>query len=302
MPTTSNRGYEVPVTGTEVDTWGDVINANMDLIDNNIGGVATVALTNVNVTLTANQYACGTIRFTGTLTGNVIITFPSVSGWWVIDNRTTGNFYVQLTCGAGNKIATQQGTLTDICTDGSAVSFRNLGKIGEYWDYAGSAVPNWVTACTVPPYLLCDGSTFSAVTYPHLNTILGGTTLPDSRNRVRIPLGGGTGRITTAGCGIDGTVRFAAGGSQTHTLTEDELAEHDHAQTAQQPTFTYNRQGVQSGSGIDPVTNIAGSGASNSVTTAADATPGNTGNAGGGEPHNNVQPTYIGGITMIRAA
>ena len=32
-------------------------------------------------------------------------------------------------------------------------------------------------------YLICDGSTFSAVTYPALFTVLGSTTLPDFRDK-----------------------------------------------------------------------------------------------------------------------
>jgi hypothetical protein len=39
----------------------------------------------------------------------------------------------------------------------------------------------WPTGTPPTNYLECDGSTFSAVTYPALNTLLGGNTLPDLR-------------------------------------------------------------------------------------------------------------------------
>lgn len=301
MPTT-NRGYETPITGSLVGTWGSAaLNPNFEKIDQNLGGVVTIALTNANVTLNATQAANGTIRFTGVLTGNVVITLPSVQGWWVIDNQTTGAFYVQLTCGGGNRIAIEQGGAWDIFTDGSNVGFRNLPPVGTYLDDAGATVPLWISACTVPPYLLCDGSTFNATTYPRLNAKLGGNTLPDVRNRARVSLGGG--RLTTAGSGIDGNVRFASGGVQSVTLTIAQIPVHNHSITdpghIHTGTTTANRIdsgfGIGGGGGFElkaPTVTI------NSNTTGITG----TNNAGSGALHNNVQPTIVAGITMIRAA
>jgi hypothetical protein len=76
----------------------------------------------------------------------------------------------------------QSGQIVDVLNDGSNLRFKNLGgPIGSYWDYAGSSNPAWNSGCTVPPYLNCDGSTFSAATYPSLAVILGSTTLPDEK-------------------------------------------------------------------------------------------------------------------------
>jgi hypothetical protein len=56
--------------------------------------------------------------------------------------------------------------------------------------------------------------------------------LPDCRGRIRVGkdnLGGtAASRITSAGCGIDGTLHFTTGGTQTHVLVEAELAAHVH--------------------------------------------------------------------------
>lgn len=41
----------------------------------------------------------------------------------------------------------------------------------------------WVVATPPTDWLICDGSAFSGVTYPDLATLLGGTTLPDLRDR-----------------------------------------------------------------------------------------------------------------------
>lgn len=312
MPTT-NRGYATPATGTLSGTWGSAaLNPNFDLIDSNLGAVSSVSLSSSNVVLNAAQYACGTIRLSGTLSANVTVTFPSVAGWWVIDNRTVGNFYVLLTCGGGENIAVQQGVATDIFTDGTNTRFRNLGRIGEYWDYIGSTVPPWVTACTVPPYLACDGSSFSAVTYPHLNAILGGTTLPDSRGRGRFALDGGTSRITTAGSGIDGATRLSAGGAQNVSVLQANLPSVDfvvdipsgqgsHIHTGE---VALSRSGIAYQSGgfaaFQSVTSPT-----TTLTIDANTLPALAGTAasgGSGTAVNKMPPAYIGGITMIRAA
>ena len=53
-PVTVNLGIIVPLTGADVDTWGeDDVNPNMVALDGLIGGVQTLPLSNVPVTLTA---------------------------------------------------------------------------------------------------------------------------------------------------------------------------------------------------------------------------------------------------------
>jgi hypothetical protein len=211
MTTTSNIKLSTPAHGANVDSWdADPINNNSGILDAFSARVTTKSLTNVNVTLSATEAQAAIMRFTGTLTGNVAINVGAIIKAWTVENNCLGAFVVTITGGSGNVVGLPPGS-SQIYWDGSNAGFVNLGRIGEYWDYAGAAVPAWVTACTVPPYLACDGGTFSAVTYPLLNVILGGTTLPDSRGRTRFALNGGTGRLTTTG-GIDGNTRFAGGG------------------------------------------------------------------------------------------
>lgn len=306
MTTTTNRGYSTPATGTQNGVWGsDDLNPNFTLIDKNLGAVATVALTNSNVTLSSSEYACGTIKFTGTLSANVTITFPTVSGWWTVINSCTGNYYIRLSCSVGGlKICPPPGEAIDVGFDATDAFYRNLApSIGDYKDFAGATVPVWISGCSVPPFLLCDGSTYSAVTYPYLNTILGTTTLPDAQARSRIPLGGSTGRVTTSGSGIDGTTRFSAGGAQNGTISATQMPAHTHTQEGQEPTFSWsNSSDFGSGGGKAGMVAIARTGLGNTLTTVADGTPGTTGSAGGTDAFVIMQPTYVGGITMIRAA
>lgn len=302
MTSTTNRGYSTPATGTQSGIWGsDDLNPNFTLIDKNLGAVASVALSSSNYSLLAAEYACGTIKFTGTLSANVTVTFPTVAGWWTIINNCTGNFYIRLSCSSGGvKICPPPGECIDVGFDATDAFYRSLPHhIGEYWDFGGASVPVWVTGCSVPPYLLVDGSTYSAVTYPFLNTVLGTTTLIDQRNKVRVPTGT---LITSAVSGFDGATRFATGGAQSITLDSTNIPAHTHTQEGQTPTFTYNTTSVADGAGKVPVSNIQSSGGANSVTTTADGTPGTTGSYGDGGAHRNCQPTVVHGITMIRAA
>lgn len=84
-------------------------------------------------------------------------------------------------------------------------------------------------------------------------------------------------------------------GEATNTLTTAKIPQHLHAQTAQTPTFTFSTSPFGDiGGGQTVVVNITPAASGNSITTVADATPGDTGNTGNGEAHNNVQKTVLG--------
>lgn len=229
-PTTVNVALIIPLTGSDVGTWGAVaLNPDFISIDGFQGGVVTVGVSNVPVTLTApagaitpspgpTQSQNAVLRFTGNLTGNVQITLP-LPGYYIVENLTTGAFVLSFRgVGAGEVIGIEQGSVQHIYNDGTNVRFVNLPPVGSYLDVCDAAVPAWISACTKPPYLNCNGTTFSAGTYPYLNAKLGGNTLPDLRGVSRYSLNQGTGRITSAGSGLDGDTRFAIKTSQTATL------------------------------------------------------------------------------------
>jgi hypothetical protein len=216
-PTTGNKFLAQPLRGSDVGVWDTPVNGNFGIIDNSFGGLTTIALTNSPVTLSSGQYQCAFIRFTGAITANVAITFPAVGSFYTIINDCTNssNFILTaLTTTVGTRqIGLPPGSMTQIMTDGSNVRFSQMPPVGTYWDYAGSSTPSWVSACTVPPYVNCDGSAISSATYPALTTLLGGTTLPDLRGRYRVALNQGTGRVTSSG-GIDANSIYASGGVQ----------------------------------------------------------------------------------------
>ena len=118
MSTYTPLGIEKMVTGQNAGTWGDKTNANLDLIAQLTGGFAQLSIaggagtTNLTVadgalTGTAQQRF---IEFTGTITGNRIVTIPlDVETFYILKNSTSGAHTVQFkyVTGSGNSFIFQ---------------------------------------------------------------------------------------------------------------------------------------------------------------------------------------------------
>lgn len=111
------------------------------------------------------------------------------------------------------------------------------------------AIVMWPVAAPPTGWLICNGSTFSSLTYPALDTLLGGNTLPDLRQR--FPLGkaaAGTGAtLLGSGGAIDHT---HTGPSHTHTT-----ASHAHGVLAGITGTNSTLIQVQSGTGQNVAAN-----------------------------------------------
>jgi len=318
---TPNIQLEEPARGDDVGTWDTPVNNNMTLIDLVCGAINTISLNNSNVILTAAQYKSKQITFNSTLTASVIITFPtSFTKSYEIQNLCTGTsaftITLQTTASGGQVIALPPGETIDCFNDGTNLKFKNLDRIGSYWDYAGSSVPAWVSGCTVPPYLYCNGATFSSSIYPQLAIILGSTTLPDHRGRANFYLNDGTGRLTSAGAGIDGNTRFATGGNNGVTLSASNIPSIASGGANTITVYPSGNSGFYlpyynsaswsvyaAGNGIGAVAQIPGAGgfgqtnsfsASNNITVVY--------NNASLTSVQNAPPGTVGGIRMIRAA
>lgn len=136
--TTSLR-LEKQFTGENVNSWGERLNTNFDLLDQAIAGLVTVALTG-NVTLSSTNYATdqaryGAIKFTGT--GSYVVTIPSVAKQYRIWNATTGS--VTLTTGAGDSVVIAASDIVSVFCDGSNVKADGYGGVS-LKDYIDSVV------------------------------------------------------------------------------------------------------------------------------------------------------------------
>jgi hypothetical protein len=120
--TTPNRGYTLPATGNDVNTWGPLLNANFSAIDSNISTQFVVNTTGGTTTLTGPQAANLYFPITGALTSNAILVFPFVQSFFFCANNTTGAFTVNLAA-IGNMafVPIAQGTSGVFWSDGSNV-------------------------------------------------------------------------------------------------------------------------------------------------------------------------------------
>lgn len=119
MPTSVNKGYELQATGTNTNTWGTVLNEDVfEIVDRNLGGLVSKSLTNVNVTLTAEESQNLILRLTGALSGAVEITTACV-GMTIVENLTTNAFAVTFTNGVGTPVTLVQGVRNIVITDGT---------------------------------------------------------------------------------------------------------------------------------------------------------------------------------------
>jgi len=190
----------------------------------------------------------------------------------------------------------------------------SLMPIGAVIPYAGLSAP--------PRWLFCFGQNVSRTTYAALFAAISTTygagdgattfTLPDLRGRVvagQDDMGGGSAnRLTGQSGGLDGDVLGASGGAETHTLSEAQLAPHDHLVDMGAPintgsggshshSFTYGQRN-KSGDGGE-VSDLTHTGSTETTSTVAahahtvDIPAFNSGNAGSGAAHNNVQPTLV---------
>ena len=159
---------------------------------------------------------------------------------------------------------------------------------GMIMPYAGSSAPSG--------WLLLYGQAISRSTYSSLFSAIGTTygsgdgsstfNVPDLRGRTiagQDDMGGSSAnRLTDQTGGLNGDTLGDTGGSETHTLTEAQLAAHTHGAGSYVAAFPTGGPAVAGGEGNRGTTSV------NNLTVS-----GTSGSTGSGSAHNNVQPTII---------
>lgn len=309
---TPNLQLEEPATGDYANTWALPVNSNWSTLDTAIGAIATIALTTGSVILTQAQANSAGLIFTGSLSGNVTITYPTTCGGrkFFFNNCTMNAHTIQIRGGGGTDtkgilFSTAQAWPTDFIVTGFRV----------YWDY-GSISPGALAGFPVnfvpPGWLVCDGSLYSTTQYDFLFALLqygyGGSgvnfAVPDYRGYADVGsdnmLGpaGNAGRFFNLGAGgVTGAIAVALGvpdlAPHSHTVIDP-----THAHGASQPPHSHG--GVVTGFG-GGANFAAGAGWSLTVGSTGPAQPAITVSpaatgislqaTGNGTAHSNVQPS-----------
>lgn len=321
-PITTNKSLIVPNTGDLTGAWGtSALNPNFQTIDAMFGGVTTISLSSATTLLLSvpattgvwpgslSQSVNALIKFTGAQSGNAVVQF-TLPGYYIISNQCTGTSYVQLSpTGAGNKIGAPPGQKVHVFFDGTDLDYVNMPSPGAALDLHTNttSLPPWMQACTVAPYLLKNGATYSSSVYPALAQLLGSTYggngattfgVPDESARFRLAYDlTGSGRVSSAGSGINATIFNASGGSQF-------MPGHSHTATVTDPGHNHNIGGAGQSPVYGSGSGFSGGGSFGS-SQAFTILSGTTGisvavNATGSGLSANMPPTIVSFIPLIK--
>lgn len=175
-------------TGGNENTWGDVLNDQLEKIEQAIAGMTTISTTGGDTTLTNDQARPAILEITGGISSNVNIVVPSRTKQWTVFNRTAGAFPVRIKTAAGVGYVIPKDLPCTLFCDGDDV-FPTDGAgsipIGGILYHGGASVPD--------NFLEMAGAEVSRTTYARLFAIIGTTfgvgngtstfNLPDHRDR-----------------------------------------------------------------------------------------------------------------------
>ena len=143
-------GTELMTTGENAGTWGTTTNTNLQIIEQISGGYTAQSIAGgaQTTTLSVSDGSTGAtlahrvIEFTGTITGNQVVTVPlDVQTFYIMKNNTSGAYTVQFkyASGSGSSVtwaATDKGTKLIYATadDGTNPNMvdSNIGGVGSY--------------------------------------------------------------------------------------------------------------------------------------------------------------------------
>ena len=108
--TYSPLGVEYQATGENAGTWGTKTNTNLEIIEQIAGGFTQQALTSGGtVTLAVSDGSTGAvmshrvIEFTGSLSGNAVVTIPlDTQNFYFLRNSSSGSYTVQFKYASGS--------------------------------------------------------------------------------------------------------------------------------------------------------------------------------------------------------
>lgn len=131
-------------------------------------GITSVAMSNVNVTLTALQAARNIVIITGALVADLNLVLPTYQRQWTVVNRATGIFSVTVKTASGSGVAIPSGSASVVYGDGidirTSLPGTAIPPAGIPLDWAGLTPPSWA--------VVRNGSALSRATYAALFSAL----------------------------------------------------------------------------------------------------------------------------------
>lgn len=119
-----NKNLELQATGEHDGTWGIALNAVISYIDQMLGASTTINTTGGTTNISTAQLQNFKWLVTGALISNATFQVQqnaasqNVSGFWMVDNQTTGAFTLTIQNQAGRTFAVPQGRKAFVYTDG----------------------------------------------------------------------------------------------------------------------------------------------------------------------------------------
>lgn len=120
-----NIHLEEPGLGDYNNSWNTPVNSNFSLIDQKFGTFSNLVVGTSNFTLTNITAAFWGFVVTGALTGDQVLTFPTIAGTWIVTNSTTGahNLIVKGSSGDTGTVVPQGQTQTIYTNGGFSLPF-----------------------------------------------------------------------------------------------------------------------------------------------------------------------------------
>ena len=153
MPSTYSEALrlELQTTGENRSTWGTRLNTVINLIEDAVTGILSIAMSDANKTLTeldgnSDESRNASLVFTGTLTADRTIIIPTTGKMYYIKNSTTGGFGLVISNGT-NTVTIPNGDMCFVHSDGTTI-LKSLDVTGRYFSAYGLTLVDDADAAT----------------------------------------------------------------------------------------------------------------------------------------------------------
>lgn len=236
--------------GDNNNTWGTIVNTQLDLLDDAISGMSTVNVTTASDVIlstangTSDEARKMILKLSGTPTANINVIVPAVTKIYVVDGTSfSGSFSVTIKPTSGSGVTFRAGQKGVVSCDGT-----NVIEIYRSQDsFLTGMIIMWSgTVATIPSgWALCDGSSGT----PDLRDRFVVAARQDSGGQAMTNL---TGTLTKSG----GSLTSTSNGGESLTsgstaLTLAQIPSHSHDYVGITGTATGDQNG---GSGLRSIT------------------------------------------------